>query len=793
MENGMNQDKETKEKKFLNSTNLDNSYQNPVKDKNKVLNEINSILSNGSEKSEKNEKLNQSQESLTNSPLLNKVKKRLLMLSPSVAAGLERESTKSDFYREGDKAIGVGGFGEVWKVIHKATNKLYVIKVIDKKNIIQQKMVDQMNREIEIMYKVNHPHVVKLINHFEDDDKFYLIMLYASKGQLYQLLKKNHRFDQRTAAQFMREVLEAVRYLHSFNPPIIHRDIKPENLLLDENSRIKLADFGWSNFKSDETNRVTYCGTPEYLSPEMVRKQGHDTNVDIWSLGVLLFELLAGHAPFSGTNQEELFNNIRKLKINWPSDFPPLAKNLITKILKLNPLERITIDEILSHAWFEKNPPIKPVLTNILNDPKLLLQSHLISVLPNTMDEKINELIGKNNEPMKVSISRSRAITAQNTINNQQNHSVSPDEHKNQNNLHLLQSENEKLIKENNELKFKLEKLNLEFKSLKTENIRIKDLYGNVNLHEENLKIAEELEKYKIMNKDRLDLLSEIEEKNNEIFESKNKIKDLEAELNNINRDNSSLSEKCNEFTKVIHSQENKINELKIKLNELLKEKEDISLTYQKKLEILQNKILDSTDDKINENNSNALTKVLEMLNDSINEMQLLFKSKTSNLNDLLNERKEEINNNQSEMVHLIKQRSEAVIEVLNRMRNNLEEDINRSKMKINKDTSSKNSEMIEWLKRQVSELQPYKNKVLFLDNKTAQHEANIKLLSNKLDLSEIRVTSLEKLIKLKESQIDEGKLYAEKIEAKLSDVKDFVFKNCLDQLDEFQLQFKNY
>ena len=290
-----------------------------------------------------------------NPQILNKVKQRLLILSPSVYKGLERECCKSDFYREGDKAIGVGGFGEVWKVIHKATNKLYVVKVIDKKNIIQQKMVEQMNREIEIMYKVNHPHVVKLINHFEDDDKFYLIMLYASKGQLYSVLKKSKRFDQRTAAQYMREVIEAVRYLHSDDPPIIHRDIKPENLLLDENNRIKLADFGWSNFKTEESSRVTYCGTPEYLSPEMVKKQGHDTSVDIWSLGVLMFELLAGHAPFSGSNQEELFQNIRKLKINWPVDFPPLAKNLITKILKLNPQERVDIDEILSHSWFEKN------------------------------------------------------------------------------------------------------------------------------------------------------------------------------------------------------------------------------------------------------------------------------------------------------------------------------------------------------------------------------------------------------------------------------------------------------
>ena len=186
--------------------------------------------------------------------MLNKVKERLLILSPNVQAGLERECCKTDFYRKGDKFIGKGGFGEVWKVIHKTTNRVYVIKVIDKKSIQEQKQVNQMNREIEIMYKVNHPHLMKLVNHFEDDDKFYMIMTFASKGQLYSLLRRQVRFDQRTATQYMRETIEAVRYLHSFTPKTIHRDIKPENLLLDDNYRIKLSDFGWSNFKNEGEN-----------------------------------------------------------------------------------------------------------------------------------------------------------------------------------------------------------------------------------------------------------------------------------------------------------------------------------------------------------------------------------------------------------------------------------------------------------------------------------------------------------------------------------------------------------
>ena len=211
-------------------------------------------------------------------------------------------------------------------------------------------MTEQINREIEIMYKLNHPHIIKLFNHFEDDDYLYLIMHYASKGQLYNLLKKQKKIDEKNAAQFMREIISAVKYLHSFNPPIIHRDIKPENILLDENYRVKLADFGWSNYlKEKQELRNTYCGTPEYLAPEMVKKEGHNTSLDIWDLGVLMFELLCGKPPFQGKNYGELFTNIKKHRINWPNNFPPLAKNLINMILKPNPKERLTLDQILGH------------------------------------------------------------------------------------------------------------------------------------------------------------------------------------------------------------------------------------------------------------------------------------------------------------------------------------------------------------------------------------------------------------------------------------------------------------
>jgi serine/threonine protein kinase len=144
--------------------------------------------------------------------------------------------------------------------------------------------------------------------------------------------------------------------LHSLDPPIIHRDIKPENILLDADGAVKLADFGWSNFFQDDSQkRQTYCGTPEYLAPEMIKQKGHDKSLDIWNLGVLLFELLTGSPPFEGSNQSILFENILGHKVKWPSRFNPLAKDLIQRLLKINPQERIKLDDISQHAWFKNN------------------------------------------------------------------------------------------------------------------------------------------------------------------------------------------------------------------------------------------------------------------------------------------------------------------------------------------------------------------------------------------------------------------------------------------------------
>lgn len=273
--------------------------------------------------------------------------KRLLFQAPSLDGC--RETCKKDYSFE--TKIGEGAFGQVWKIKHKKTGKYYACKQVSKEKVV--KMIDQFRREVFIMYEVTHSHIIKLYHHFEDEKYFYLVMELAEAGSLFQKLVSERCFLERQANQYFREVMDAIDCLHSHNPAIIHRDIKPENILIDKEGNLKVTDFGWSNYYSSEqgTPRYTICGTTEYLCPEMVKETGHTPAVDIWCLGVLLYEMLCGFTPFRSAVKESLMQNISKAKIKFPNNISQLAKNLITRMLEKNPQKRITLDKIKEHGW----------------------------------------------------------------------------------------------------------------------------------------------------------------------------------------------------------------------------------------------------------------------------------------------------------------------------------------------------------------------------------------------------------------------------------------------------------
>ena len=291
-----------------------------------------------------------SKQQLTRNNVLN----RFLPIPGTVMKGLESEPKISDFIVL--KELGVGSYGRVMLVQHKITQAKYAIKCIDKRNKINIEEKPYFRREIEIMYRVHHPNVVKLFGHFEDNKYCYFIMEYIPGGNVYNLVPKNgiKTVPTKTIVSIMKDVISAVYFLHHMNPPIIHRDIKPENVVLDQNMRAKLTDFGWSNYMQGDMKRTTVCGTPVYLAPEIINNRGHDEKVDIWCIGVLLFELLTGISPFQGFDVQTIKYNINRLNIAWQRDMDRDAVDLIKRILKYNPEERISLEQMLLHPFITK-------------------------------------------------------------------------------------------------------------------------------------------------------------------------------------------------------------------------------------------------------------------------------------------------------------------------------------------------------------------------------------------------------------------------------------------------------
>ena len=288
---------------------------------------------------------------------LNSVKNRFLPIPESASKGLEHEAKITDF--EILKQLGSGTFGSVYLVRHKETKVEYAIKAIDKRNKTNQEEKPYFRREVEVMYKIHHPNVVKLFGHFEDNNYCYFIMEYIPKGNLYNLLPtdKKKRVNSKVCASIIKDIISAVYFLHNMKPPIIHGDIKPENVLLSEGLVAKLADFELSNYFQD---RLAIGGISIYLAPEsleILEEKVNNEATDIWTIGVLLFELVTAQLPFQGNDINTLKENILQLKITWPKDINADAKDLIMKILKLDPKQRLSLEDMLKHPFITKYVP----------------------------------------------------------------------------------------------------------------------------------------------------------------------------------------------------------------------------------------------------------------------------------------------------------------------------------------------------------------------------------------------------------------------------------------------------
>eukprot|EP01022_Parablepharisma_sp_SALTPOND_P028398 TRINITY_DN70906_c0_g1_i1.p1 TRINITY_DN70906_c0_g1~~TRINITY_DN70906_c0_g1_i1.p1 ORF type:complete len:774 (+),score=121.79 TRINITY_DN70906_c0_g1_i1:6250-8571(+) len=537
---------------------------------------------------------------------LNPVKRRVLFLSPSVASGHEHEPRKEDFEALTSATIGTGGFGKVYKVRHKVSKNVYAIKVINKSKIIESNLCEQMRLEVRIMYSLNHEHIIKLYNHFEDDDHFYLVLEFAPKGHLYEKLKMMGRLTEKLAAQYMREVFSAVEYLHSTNPPIIHRDIKPENILLDAKECAKLCDFGWSNFFNPDSKRMTYCGTPDYLSPEMIKKEGHDQHVDLWNLGVLLFELLTGRPPFQGSDQKELFANILKLRINFPKDFPKLAKDLVTRMLKVVPKERISLKAALEHPWFKTNAEIRPVLTRAVKMEKQL------PTLEHDLEEEDFEPVSRVSKVNR-EIEEDKRMGPATKLKIDPIHIATVKKTEKDGLVTDLSAKLQKTIKEVNDLKVTLQAKTRELEVVKKENEDMKKHLGGSEKgyispdKQEIRRLNEELQKLKALNKNREQTSQELDRKNSELAERSSQAKLLANELETLKGSNKILEGKLAEANSKLEEMQKKFLSVKglLKEEKFLKEKSKVELEV--KIEELNYRLKSRpTEDEDRENDKTA-------------------------------------------------------------------------------------------------------------------------------------------------------------------------------------------
>jgi serine/threonine protein kinase len=265
---------------------------------------------------------------------------------PAKAEKPQRKWSLGDF--DIGKPLGNGKFGKVYLAREKKTHFIVALKVLFKNQLSKAGVEHQLRREIEIQAHLRHDNILRLYGYFFDQTRIYLILEFAAKGELYKELQKCRQFDEKRSAKYIKSLAAALDYCHAKH--VIHRDIKPENLLLDLKGELKIADFGWS-VHAPHSRRTTLCGTLDYLPPEMIEGKAHDNMVDVWSLGVLMYEFLVGTPPFEAQGHHETYKKISKVDLKFPAHISADARDLISKLLVKEPSARMPLAEVASHKW----------------------------------------------------------------------------------------------------------------------------------------------------------------------------------------------------------------------------------------------------------------------------------------------------------------------------------------------------------------------------------------------------------------------------------------------------------
>jgi len=250
------------------------------------------------------------------------------------------------------KPLGRGKFGAVYLARERRTKYIVALKVLKKSQLLKAGVEHQLRREIEIQSHLRHRNILRMYGYFYDHKCIYLILEYSPGGELYKKLTNRGKFTEKDSARYISDLSHALNYCH--NKHVIHRDIKPENLLVGAHGEIKIADFGWS-VHAPTSRRNTLCGTLDYLPPEMVEGREHDEMVDVWSLGVLLFEFMVGTPPFEAEGHNATYRRISRVDLRFPAFMPADAQDLISKLLRKDPRKRMPLENISKHPFVLRN------------------------------------------------------------------------------------------------------------------------------------------------------------------------------------------------------------------------------------------------------------------------------------------------------------------------------------------------------------------------------------------------------------------------------------------------------
>jgi len=254
------------------------------------------------------------------------------------------------------KVLGKGSYGKVMLVRGTRDNKMYAMKMLRKENVIKRNQVEHTKTERAVLETVSHPFIVTLNYAFQTPKKLYMVMEYCPGGELFFHLSRAGRFTEGKTRFYIAETSSAVAYLHKLN--VIYRDLKPENLLIDAEGHVKITDFGLSKEGiEDNHSAMTMCGTPEYLAPEILDKEGHGKAVDWYSIGALTYEMLTGLPPYYTKDRQKLFERIRRGDLQYPDYVTPLAKGFLQALLQRNPDRRLGGsaaggEEVKAHVFF---------------------------------------------------------------------------------------------------------------------------------------------------------------------------------------------------------------------------------------------------------------------------------------------------------------------------------------------------------------------------------------------------------------------------------------------------------